>query len=78
MGKEELEGRQWWRLAPCHVHFTDALHARLSRSGNAPLDFSITHNLHAQTEKTELYFSLSNTSLKLFSTLTVEPHSRTQ
>jgi len=42
------------------------------------LDFSITHNLHAQTEKTELYFSLSNTSLKLFSTLTVEPHSRTQ
>uniref|UniRef100_A0A7S3SB06 PDZ domain-containing protein n=1 Tax=Emiliania huxleyi TaxID=2903 RepID=A0A7S3SB06_EMIHU len=78
VGKEELEGRQWWRLAPCHVHFTDALHARLSRSGNAPLDFSITHNLHAQTEKTELHFSLSNTSLKLFSTLTVEPHSRTQ
>mmetsp|Transcript_33248 Transcript_33248/g.104594 ORF Transcript_33248/g.104594 Transcript_33248/m.104594 type:complete len:340 (+) Transcript_33248:20-1039(+) len=28
VGKEELEGRQWWRLSPRHVHFTDALHER--------------------------------------------------
>ena len=43
-----------------------------------PLDFVISHNLQSGPSATEVNFSLSNTSLKVFSTLLVPPNSSTR
>ena len=43
-----------------------------------PLDFLISHNLQAGPSATEVSFSLSNSALKVFSTLLVPPNSSTR